>query len=129
MKCPWCNGKSNGPRLDRSDCGGVRCNHECHKEYEESLPVMFPWPMDNPIEELERIAEQFGMSNFVYYLLTRLKKAESERDEWKSSTEFIMCSATILGEGKAVIKMDTKDHRKIIELMVRGSDESIDCNR
>ena len=49
----------------------------------------FPWPMDKPIEEIEEEVErnkdgydQFVLSD-IRYLLTRLKRAEGEREcEW-----------------------------------------------
>ncbi len=46
-----------------------------------------PWPMDKPIEEIEAILSPKyyygGFELHIQYLLTRLKKAESERDDAK----------------------------------------------
>jgi len=55
----------------------------------------FPWAMDKPIDEVGNYLEQCVVMGGVVtieelrYLLTRLKKAESERDEYKRRYEEI----------------------------------------
>jgi hypothetical protein len=62
----------------------------------------FPWSMDKPIEEIEGEFRNMGKEAYTIfrYLLARLKKAESERDEWKSERDSLRALLIRMGEGK-----------------------------
>ncbi len=69
----------------------------------------FPWPMDKPVEEIDSLVKTdwsmdiFDLANVTNYLLTRLKKAESERDHERSE------------RANLIIRLDTLKHGFIEE--------------